>query len=258
MSNTRKRINIVIIVCALLILSLAGAAFAKYISSGSGSAELHADAFHISSDILRVGGATYNSADWVKNGVSFSVYNYELDNPKLVSTLALKFTVATDKPEDWAIQINGAASSAHTFTANTPQSASVLLKFRGETPPETVEITVTPEPYDYPLTATFNLANTLPYITVADNGNYFSVDILTFGLTSPITFTWDPELISPDNSEALLASASDESPSLAFTPTPFTHYTLQFVKNKACALTDLGLEANPFSASTFTLGGASK
>ncbi len=249
----KKRVPPAAWICLTLAVLLVGtgAIFAKYRSEMKKQAEMIAAGFHISSDHLEEGGATYSVSHLAQNPIVIKLYNYEKENIAQISQVDMKYKVTVNggfatiqnetnntlTPNDGGEYEMGISTdkAEHTLTI-TPNSSLV-----------TVTVTTT-SPYKKTLTAKFELtASSLTAQKKLKNmGSYCILTIYSNQQSGEKTLKW-PEGLIPDNTNAIMRNWLDTAGghSGTFTMNDYTTYELIFFNPNGVS----GLTADSFSLS---------
>ena len=248
--------------CLAAVLLAAGAVLARYVAEELRSAEMRSSEFHISSDLLKKNDTpTHTVADWARDGVSFSIFNYETENPALISRDATQYTLSF--PVGWvaAVADGGgnpvpATDGVYTLPGESAGKVEhrVTLRYTLQTPPAAASWEATVQsvsPYAGVLRATFvTPGDPLPEYEITDHGTYVLVTLRANAYSGAMTVSWDAAF-SPDNTNPMMVSWVDGgNRTETVTVTRNTTYQLIFFKNTAAAY-----EKASTRATQITVGG---
>ncbi|WP_165170534.1 hypothetical protein [Adlercreutzia sp. ZJ242] len=227
-----------LVFCAIALM--ASSLLAKYVTESQERAEMESSGFHISSNYLEEISQTYTVADW-GDGFDILLYNYEKENVAQVSEVDMTYTVTVS--EGTTVSVTDQASNVpdednddiYTFGKFANTTYHTLHVTPGTTVSKGDKITVTVTtvaPYKKMLTATFSIArNSKPDYTIEDQGNgTVLVTVKTNDYADIMKVTWDPDKLSPDNTNILMAAWKDENPTGTFTVESNSTYELLFFK----------------------------
>jgi len=232
------RSRTVLIACAAVLA--AGGVLAAHIVSNHKRAELEFSRFHISSNYLEEGdGASYTVADW-GNGFDILLYNYEKENISQISEVDMTYEVTADNAAVSVKKQNGEAlaadaESVYSFGAEITTAYHVLHVTPNADAGKTDAIVVTVQttsPYQKTLTAKFQTHNySKPDYTVTDQNNgTVLITVNTNDYQDSMTVKWDPNKYSPDNTNILMTSWTDEAHVGYFPVSRDSTYELLFYK----------------------------
>ncbi len=186
----------VISAVVIALLGCAGGLMAKYRSEQIKQAEMVAAEFHFSSNYLEEDEKTYSVSDWTQ-GITLELYNYEKENPALVSALDVTYTIEVNSSQFEVTEPTGTLSANDS---NEGKPAAVTIKPKaGEMVTDTsITVTAHTEPYDEVLTATFELVGGQnPTVAVDDHGTHYTAKIYSNNYSGTVTLTWAGGLV-PD------------------------------------------------------------
>lgn len=241
-NRNRKRIGLVAVIVAVLLLSLLlGGVVAKYISTNRRQTELMSSDFHFSSDYLAatsVGDPKPTYPVFEENKIQIELYNYQKENVDLIAAEEIQYRVQVD--DTWVITIT---DDTGTEVKPNPDGSYTMpksetgrtwtLSLTGGDVSKPVQVAVeTVQPYRLKLEGEFRMDRQDPNYTVEDMGNYRVLTIQTNDYAGPITVNW-PKGISPDNTNPLMTEWADAEPSGVgvFQVEKNHSYTLMFVEN---------------------------
>ena len=238
--QSRKKNRAALIAAALLVvLAVTGVILARYVSSNRQRAEMLSSDFYISSNYLETTGAEYTVTD-TGNGVTFQLYNFAKENVALISSEPIRYKIeapnwiVTVKEDGVTVTPDG--DGVYTFTAGGKKSHSVNLMPDSGADPKKVQVKVkSVTPYEEELSALFHLeGKTLPDYSIADNGSYVTVTIHSNDYNGAVVVLWT-EAFSPDNTNPIMVSWTDDNQPGNMTLTAHTTYSLIFLKNTTAA-----------------------
>ncbi len=247
--KTKRRGWIYILAILLVIALLGGGLLAKYISQNRQEAEMISAGFHISSNYLEEGTPHFNVSDW-GDGVDILLYNYEKENIAQIAEMAINYTVTVEHGTLESVK-NGAYDVTPTGTVTATSGSYILplstdimnhtIRVKPDDSGQDVIVTVkSTAPYSKELKASFNVsAKTLPAWTFAgrEDGNTALLTIKTNDYAGTVTVNWPSAIYSPDNSDLLMKTWVDSTPTGTLTVEANSTYTLLFFKDTAAAVT---------------------
>ncbi len=230
--------TVLLIVCAVILV--AGGVLAKYFSSNQKRKEMEISRFHISSNYLEEGdGASYTVTDW-GDGFDIFLYNYEKEDINQISEVDMTYKVTADRAavsvkKQSGDEVTAAADGVYSFGAEATTAYHVL-----HVTPDTdiggdgrVIVTVQmTSPGQKTLTAEFQVQNcNKPDYTVIDQNNgTVLITVNTNDYQDSMTVTWEPDKYSPDHTNELMASWTDETHIGHFSASRDSTYELLFYK----------------------------
>lgn len=231
------------LIAVVLILTLLGSitfVVAKYISdTKKGSSNINPINFYLTSDYAKNGGASYETSDWAA-GTIIKLYNYDFENPTKVTESNVLYTVNVST--DWTVTVKDEYGNIVTLVDGTYELISststyheIIINYTGvKVLPDPFNVIIeSTSPYKYYLEATFTpTVSATPEYLIEDFGNYWIVTIKTNAYVGNITVNWEPEEVSPDNTDPLMNGWLDTSPSEVLPVSSFATYELIFVENK--------------------------
>ncbi len=231
--NKKHRI---ILIAALVILVLGSTVgvLAKYRSEQVKQAEMIAADFHFSSNYLEESKPTYSVSDW-NDGLTIDLYNYEKENPALVSALDVGYTVTVNSDQFEVID-NGNG----TLTAGSSQTAAVTIRpVAGAAVTETkITVTVNTTPYNEGLSATFELVGKQqPTWDIQNNGTHYTVRVYSNHYSGNVTLKWTEGLI-PDATNDIVQGWTNGT----FQVEPFHTYEIIFFNPSNVSVNGITLE----------------
>ncbi len=195
--------------------------------------------FHISSDYLKEGeNASYNVVDW-GDGFDILLYNYETENVAQISTVDMRYTVTA---ENATVSVNTQAgtpieknNNEYLFGKTNTQAYQILHVVPNSNVNVNDKVNVTVQstsPFRKTLKAEFVIQNKYrPDYTITDQGNgTVLLAVKTNDYQGAMNVTWDPSKFSPDNTNSLMVSWQNSSPSESFSVNGNSTYELLFFK----------------------------
>ena len=239
--NKKTRVILVVLTLLILLGTISGMLVAKYITSRRQYEEMLSENFHVSSDYLESEGEVLHTVtDWVTNGITFKIYNYEKENTALVSASEIKYKITA--PSGWDVSVtdsNGNFISVQEGVYAIPSDGNTktyqLVKL---TPSDNADINYEYEvrvdfvsPYTKTLSAKFKLdGDKLPDYKIKDMGNYVLITLHSNEYNDKVTFTWT-EKVSPDNTNPYMKDWFDGTVGKFLYVEPMHTYELIFYKN---------------------------
>lgn len=244
MKHSTKRLLLVIVILSLLLIAgLTGGLIARYATETNDDTSMHSGRFYISSDLLTKSGKAYDAPNWSADGITFELYNYEKENPALISDRDITYTVTA--PSGWAVSVkdslgntvsmvDGAytlenvGAAKHSVTLTAPPSADAE---------DVIPISLhTSAPYSTTLSAEFTLkGKASPEYKIENFDTYVLVTLYTNNYSGLVTVNWSADF-SPDNTHPLMASWLDATGTANVDVPASTTYELIFYKNSVVTL----------------------
>jgi len=224
------------IVCAVALA--AGGLLAAHIISDQKRAAQELSRFHISSNYLEEGeGASYTVSDW-GDGFEIFLFNYEKEDINQIAAVDMTYTVTAEHAAVSVKRQNGdevtaAEDGVYSFGTELTTAYHILCVTPEAGEADTVTVTVqTTSPYQKTLTAEFRVQSfRRPDYTVTDrNDGTVLITVNTNDYQDVMTVTWDPEKYSPDRTNELMASWTDEAHIGHFPVSGDSTYELLFYK----------------------------
>ena len=236
-----KRAIILLVIGIVVVLSVTSGVLAKYIAEKIETDDSVSGKFYFSSDTLKKATNEKNANNWV-DGITFTLYNYEISNPGLVSDNDIEYSVIL--PSGWEVysvtdgngnavtkvgdvyKISGSPNKKyHTVTIKhiNPQSVDIVK-------PVTVKVR-TETPYATELSTDFILiGSSLPDYEIENYANHVLVTLYSNLYAGNVSVEW-LDNFSPDNANPLMSTWTDGVKSKTLTVEKNTTYELIFFKN---------------------------
>jgi len=231
------RVQAVSMICAVILI--AGGALAVHIISDRKHAEQEFSRFHISSNYLTEGDiGSYTVADW-GDGFDILLYNYEREDISQISSVDMTYQITAEHGEVSVKKQNGdtvvETDGAYSFGAELTTAYHILHVTPDTDVGEDDAITVTVQttsPYQKTLAAKFQIQHyKKPDYTVMDqNDGTVLIRVNTNDYQDSMTVAWEPDKYSPDYTNVLMASWTDEAHIGHFPVSRDSTYELLFFK----------------------------
>lgn len=223
----------VLAVCAVIL----AAGGLLHMLSNQWRAQRELSKFHISSNYLEEdGGASYSVSDW-GSGFDILLFNYEKEDIAQISSVDVTYKVTAEHASVRVKKQNGdaveAANGVYSFDAELTTAYHVLHVTPDAGNDDAIVITVqTDSPCQKTLTAEFRVQNySKPEYTVTDQNNgTVLIMVNTNDYQDSMTVKWDPDKFSPDCTNGLMASWTDQTPVAHFPVSRDSTYELLFLK----------------------------
>ena len=238
--NKRRLIGWLVLASAAALMLLGGV-YAKYVTTQMDRAEMLSSSFHFSSNYLEEEAPSYQVSDM--HSISFEIYNYEKTNVASISDQAITYEIKTDG--NWGVKVQDSEGNEvkpdkqgryeMPVTGKTVYHVTVF----GGSQEQPVTVTAkTLSPYSLELKGTFKPSSQEPAYEVRDAVNHCTLTIRSNDYQGPVSITWNPANLSPDNLNPYMAQWQDASPSQILTVQKNTVYELLFVKNQNVSITN--------------------
>ena len=190
-------------------VSLTAGVYARYVASAtSANKQITAKKFYFTSNYLTENNHEYK-LNAGTNSVTIDLYNYDCENPKLVSEVDCSYSVTvTPTKVDNEVSVSGAPSTA---PADTPKTLPITISGLDNGNSYKVEVT-SKGGYEKTLSATFTVADTTDgfYMNVDDttDPHYIVLTVWTENITGTVSVEFPAGLI-PDSTNPRLAGVNN-------------------------------------------------
>lgn len=202
------------IIIGLLLLvvsvSLTAGVYARYVASAtSANKQITAKTFYFTSNYLTENNHEYK-LNAGTNSVTIDLYNYDCENPKLVSEVDCSYSVTvTPTKVDNEVPV-----SAHSYTASANTKTDNKLTISGLDNGNSYKVEVTSKGgYEKTLSATFTVADTTDgfYMNVDDttDPHYIVLTVWTENITGTVNVNYEGMGLIPDSTNPILAAVKN-------------------------------------------------
>ncbi|MBQ8566685.1 MAG: hypothetical protein IJ445_03775 [Clostridia bacterium] len=240
--GSSKRVIVLLVIGIVIVLSITGAVFAKYMAERLETDDAVSGNFYFSSDTLKKTTNEKDANNWV-DGITFKLYNYEVSNPALVSDNDIEYSVIL--PSGWEVD------SVIDDNGNTVAKVGEVYKISGSpekkyhtvtikpTDPEIVNVSNplsvkvrTKTPYVTELSTDFTLIGSpLPDYKIENNSTYVLVTVYTNLYEGNVTVNWTNKFL-PNNADPIMSGWVDVNTATLIASKNHT-YELIFFKTTA-------------------------